>query len=289
MARSQRDQLLELGIEPIHLFHATKSGKNASDLRLAVDAVDLLYQSPIDTFVIVSTDSDFVPLVSRLRSGGKMVIGAGPQKTAPRTLIIACDRFFYLKQGKETPTARISPKRPQVDQLLVRAMRASMDEQGRVVGSKLYQTLQRLDPGFDFRARGHTTFTKFLEASPRVKVTRPRGSDDVVVEVVDTDSALGDDSSNADIWGPKIDAAWASRAQKPGEFVTGTTAAAAASILGVPRLSASRYKTLQRLFDDSELLRSGWTREGNRVVRRHGEGGNDCIHPAEQKDGPAPC
>ena len=74
--RQQRDQLLELGIEPIHLFHSV-SGKNSSDIRLAIDAIELMYLSPVDTFVIVSSDTDFVPLVSKLRAAGKTVIGAG--------------------------------------------------------------------------------------------------------------------------------------------------------------------------------------------------------------------
>jgi len=82
----KRDQLLELGVEAIQVFHATPSGKNTSDIRLAIDAVDLLYQSPVDTFVIVSSDSDFVPLVGRLRAAGKLVIGAGGKKTSPNSL-----------------------------------------------------------------------------------------------------------------------------------------------------------------------------------------------------------
>ena len=77
-AGSKRDDLLELGIEPIHLFNSVQSGKNASDLRLAIDAIDLLYQSSVDTFVIVSNDSDFVSVVNRLRAAGKIVVGAGP-------------------------------------------------------------------------------------------------------------------------------------------------------------------------------------------------------------------
>ena len=92
----RRDQILELGIEPIHLFRTTSGGKNASDIRLAIDAIALLYTSPVDTFVIVSSDSDFVPLTSKLRSEGKTVIGAGREAIASRTLITACDRYIYL-------------------------------------------------------------------------------------------------------------------------------------------------------------------------------------------------
>ena len=69
--------LLELGIEPVQVFRTGSSGKNASDIRLTIDAVDLLHQSPVDVFVLASSDTDFIPLVSKLRAAGKMVIGAG--------------------------------------------------------------------------------------------------------------------------------------------------------------------------------------------------------------------
>ncbi len=100
-----RDQLLELGIEPIQLFRSSSRGKNSSDIRLAVDAVDLLHSSPVDTFVIVSSDSDFVPLVSKLRAAGKIVFGAGEQGKVPRTLVQSCDRYIYLNQTKGTKEA----------------------------------------------------------------------------------------------------------------------------------------------------------------------------------------
>ena len=268
--RSQRDQLLELGIEAIHLFHATKSGKNASDLRLAIDAVDLLYQASVDTFVIVSTDSDFVPLVMRLRAAGKTVIGAGPKATAPRTLVIACDRFFYLETGGRSPASTpISQKRPPADSLMARAVSASIDEEGRVVGSRLHQTLQRLDPSFDFRAQGYSTFTRYLDASPEVSVTRPRGPGDVVVALTDSNLVTSGSTLDPNVWGPKIDSAWKERARNSGDFVYGTTAARdAAAVLGARNLKESGYKTLQRLIDSSELLQENWLRDGSQVIRR---------------------
>ena len=186
VSKSKRDQLLELGIEPIHLFHSG-SGKNASDIRLAIDAVDLMYQSPVDTFVIVSSDTDFVPLVSKLRAAGKTVIGAGRQPKDSGTLVKSCDRYFYLDSGGQPAAAKRSSKKPPVESLLVRAVKTAMDEQGSVAGSRLHQTLQRLDPGFDFRAMGHSTFRKYLVASPEVKVERQRGRSDVIVELADLD------------------------------------------------------------------------------------------------------
>jgi uncharacterized protein (TIGR00288 family) len=274
-ARSTREQVLQLGIEPVHLFHMTGSGKNSSDIRLVIDAVDLLYQSPIDTFVIVSSDSDFVPLVSKLRAGGKSVIGAGRQATASRALVISCDRYFYLDQDnrprRQAHVAKKTRSNALSDTLILRAMKAAMDEDGRVVGSKLRQTLQRLDPSFDFRALGHSTFTKYLEASSEVRVTRPRGPGDVNVELADLSapSASVTEPLDSEVWGPKIDAAWSQRAPNPGHSIPGPSAAAsAAAVLGVPKLSASHYKTLQKLLDASERLGSIWRRDRNAIVRR---------------------
>ena len=120
--RGEQDQLLQLGFSLIHQRHAT-SGKNSSDIKLSIDAMDLLHQSPavIDAFVIVSSDSDFFPLVNRLRSSGKMVIVSGMKANTSDVLI-------------------------------------------------------------NFKQQGHSTFTKFLESSNEVKVVRPDGPGDVVVQ-----------------------------------------------------------------------------------------------------------
>ena len=269
VASSQRDQLLELGIEPIHLFHSTPSGKNSSDIRLAIDAIELLYQSPVDTFVIVSSDSDFVPLVSKLRSAGKTVFGAGRQATVSRTLVRSCDRYFYFDQGAKPTPAKRPLQGPQGDSLLVRAAKAAMDEQGRALGSKLRETVQRLDPAFDFRALGYSTFSKYLEASPEVKVTRPRGRGDVVVELPDQATPELERYDEPANWAPAIHAAWSKRAPNAGQSIPGPTAASsAAAVLSVPKLKASHYKTLQHLLDTSDLLRSKWFRDGNRIIRR---------------------
>ncbi len=271
-AGKKRDQLLELGIEPIQVFHATPSGKNTSDIRLGIDAVDLLYQSTVDAFVIVSADSDFVPLVSRLRAAGKMVIGAGDKKNAPHSLVISCDRYYYLeKQAKQRTRVRRGKGRSP-DALLTRAVEATMDEQGRVVGSKLHQALQRLDPSFSFRVLGHSTFTRYLEASPGVKVTRPGGAGDVTVELAETGTVpvtvTVPEVTDAG-WDIRIDAAWSKRAAASGDRIPGPNAAAdAAKFLGVSKLSASRYRTLQALLDASELLRGKWRRDGNTIIRR---------------------
>ena len=302
------NQLLQLGIEPIHRPPSAAAGKNSSDIRLVIDAVELAYQSPVDTFVIASSDSDFAPLVSKLRAAGKVVFGAGRREATSRTLVISCDRYLYLEQDQSQPR-RARPGRPPkrqqqqqpINDLLTRAVKASIDEHGKVVGSRLHQTIQRLDPGFNFRAMGHSTFTKYLEASPEVKVTRPRGAGDVTVELADQalltqaeptqpaptqvaptqpeptqtpttqpepTQAEEPVDADTDVWA-RIDDIWQVRAGEPGGRIPGQRAASdAAQALSVQNLKSSHYKTLQRLLDVSEFLRARWSREGNVIIRR---------------------
>ena len=304
VTRSTRGQMVELGIEPVHLFHVTSSGKNASDIRLVIDAIDLLYQTPIDIFVIVSSDSDFVPLVSKLRAGGKLVIGAG-MGGASRALVISCDRYFYMDQEEKTPKLAPVEKGSQGDILILRAMGAAMDGEGRVAGSKLRQTIMRLDPAFDVRSLGFSTFTKYLEASPDVRVTRHRAGSDVTVELADVSATVKAAPTAAAVptaaapptataapaasaepsaeaarsaaveakaprtWWPEVDAAWAKRAPNRGNSIPGPTAAAdAADVLGAAKLSTSPYRTLQRLLDASEELRGNWNRDRNTIIRQ---------------------
>ena len=205
--RGKQDQLLELGVEPIHQYHSNKSGKNSSDIRLAIEAIDLLYNSPIDTFVIVSSDSDFVPLVGKLRSSGKSVIVAGRREATSPTLIKSCDRYIFLDQEKRVATPPSQGRRrsqgrrngnqasqpanveADAKSLLLRAIDASMDEAGEVVGSKLYQTMRRIEPSFNFKDMGYRLFTQFLDAQTEViDITRPTdGSGDVVVQLTSRD------------------------------------------------------------------------------------------------------
>ena len=245
--------LLELGIEPVQVFRTGSSGKNASDIRLTIDAIDLLHDSPVDVFVLASSDTDFIPLVSKLRAAGKMVIGAGRESAVGASLVRSCDRYHFLDRVEQARKQGAV----QDESLLIRAVKASVDAQGRVIGSKLYQTMQRLDPSFDFRALGHSNFRRYLEGANEVSVSRPDGSRDIVVE-------LAEDQD----WDTKVNSAWAGRAPGTGDSIGSRTAgAAAAKALGAQRLSATRYKNLQGLLDASPLLRSRWDRADNKIVR----------------------
>ena len=270
--RSRRDQLLEFGIEAEHYFHNTKSGKNSSDICLVIDAVDLLHNASIDTFVIVSADSDFVPLVNKLRGAGKVVVGAGRRDAASSTLVRSCDRYINLDDATDrSPAQSGRPAAPQRQSgaLVVRALEASQDGQGQVQGSRLHQAMLRIDPAFNFKGLGFSTFSRYLESRLEVSVTRQRDADDIVVQLdgprASPPSAAQNGERTAD-WDRGVDDAWRSRQRNS---ISGQAAATdVARVMGVPNLKSAGFPTLDKVLAASDLLRSHWRREGNTVVRR---------------------
>ena len=290
--RGKQDQLLELGIEPIHQFISNRSGKNSSDIRLAIDAIDILYGSPVDTFVIVSSDSDFVPLIGKLRAVGKTIIGAGRREATSTTLVKSCDRYIYLDDAapstsantansrrRRSPAAAARPAEPA--SLLIRAVEASTDDRGQVVGSKLYQSMLRIDPSFNFRTKGHRTFAQYLESDSRVKIVRPKDGGDLIVQLAGTPDQINGSHSPAEErqpeaaqavatgsteWDKEIDQAWTSRERSN---LTGPAAASdAAKVLGAEKLSVSKFPSLEKLLGASNYLRSKWRREGNKIIKK---------------------
>lgn len=134
-----KNVLLENAITPIQQYSYT-TGKNSSDSALIIDAMDLLYSKKVNGFCIVSSDSDFTRLATRLREAGMFVIGIGEKKT-PRPFITACDKFIYieiLKKGKEPEVDEKTNKKAkkesaqpsvsQVDKNLIKLITESVDE-----------------------------------------------------------------------------------------------------------------------------------------------------------------
>ena len=109
---AKRSMLSELGIEAVHHFRQTRGRKNASDICLAVEAVELAYSSPVDLFVIVSSDSDFIPLFNKLRTLGKTVIGVGRRSVVSGGLVSSCDKFIDI-DSHGSPAAKPGPKKPE--------------------------------------------------------------------------------------------------------------------------------------------------------------------------------
>ena len=166
--------------ELIEIPHVRMSGKNSADIRMVVDALDLCYtKSHVDTFVIISGDSDFSPLVSKLRENDKEVIGVGVKNSSSDLLIANCDEFIYYddlvredeqkrraaKKRKETAGAG-SEKQQEAFDLVVETLQALSAERGageRIWGSMVKQALKRRKPGFSESYYGYRAFSDLLE------------------------------------------------------------------------------------------------------------------------------
>jgi uncharacterized protein (TIGR00288 family) len=169
--------------ELIEIPHVRQSGKNSADIRMVVDALDLCYtKSHVDTFVIVSGDSDFSPLVSKLRENAKLVIGVGVKNSSSDLLISNCDEFIYYddlvraeeqkrraakKRRESTPPGDDKKdKKQEAFDLLLGAVAALTAERGadeKIWGSMVKQTLKRLHPGFNETYYGFRSFSDLLE------------------------------------------------------------------------------------------------------------------------------
>jgi uncharacterized protein (TIGR00288 family) len=166
--------------EMIEIPHVRQSGKNSADIRLVVDALDLCYtKEHVDTFVIVSGDSDFSPLVSKLRENAKLVIGVGVKNSSSDLLINNCDEFIYYddlvraeeqkrraaKKRKDAAPPGQDKKQEALD-LLLGTLEALIAERGadeKIWGSMVKQALKRRNPGFNETYYGYRAFSDLLE------------------------------------------------------------------------------------------------------------------------------
>jgi len=188
----------EAAFELIEIPHVRQSGKNSADIRMVVDALDLCYtKAHVDTFVIISGDSDFSPLVSKLRENNKLVIGVGVKQSTSDLLTSNCDEFIYYddlvrdseKQGKSR--RRRSSGRAKVKAVIAEGGEVSVDEaalrqegldlmletvedlfkergeEDKVWGSMVKQTLKRRKPGFSEGYHGFSSFGQMLEEAEK--------------------------------------------------------------------------------------------------------------------------
>jgi len=177
----------EASFELIEIPHVRQSGKNSADIRMVVDALDLCYtKTHVETFVIISGDSDFSPLVSKLRENAKVVIGVGVKKSTSDLLVGACDEFIYYddlvraddqtrraaKKRRETVPASKGTdkgngdkKQEAFDLMLgtLEALMAERDADERIWGSMVKQALKRRNPGFNESYYGFRAFSDLLE------------------------------------------------------------------------------------------------------------------------------
>src|SRR5438876_3408686 len=167
--------LHEAAIELIEIPKRTQTGKNSADIRLCVDALDLAYSKEhIDTFVVVSGDSDFSPLVSKLKENGKHVIGLGMQESTSDLLRDNCDEFIYYEDlGKAPPmTSELNSQLPEnkrkAFELLLESMLALRRENKEVLWSSMVKdTMKRKKPSFNEAYHGYRTFSELLEDAQR--------------------------------------------------------------------------------------------------------------------------
>jgi uncharacterized protein (TIGR00288 family) len=182
--------------ELIEVPHVSQSGKNSADIRMVVDALDLCYtKAHVDTFVIISGDSDFSPLVSKLRENNKTVIGVGVKSSTSQLLIANCDEFIYYDDLVRAQKTRPAPKKKTEDKtakpaavrapksdadrkqeafdLVLETVEALITERGedeKVWGSMVKQALKRRKPGFNESYYGFKSFNALLEEAKARKL-----------------------------------------------------------------------------------------------------------------------
>src|SRR5918912_387584 len=162
--------LHEAAIELVEIPRRALTGKNSADIRLCVDAMDLAYSKEhIDTFVIVSGDSDFSPLVSKLKENGKHVIGLGTQASTSELLRDNCDEFIYYEDlGKTSNLPQpLETKRKAFELLLESLLALRRENKESLWSSMVKDTMKRKKPSFNETYHGYRTFSELLEDAQR--------------------------------------------------------------------------------------------------------------------------
>lgn len=172
-------------IQPIQQFAYTQ-GKNSTDSAFIIDAMDLLYAGNVDGFCLVSSDSDFTRLATRLREAGKTVYGLGERKT-PEPFIAACDKFIFvevLRRPAQEAAALPVPDVPDLKGLLSNAIRETLRDNGWVRLATVGGLISKTHSSFDPRNYGFKKLSELVRAQPEIEVTdRADGTGFVHVEV----------------------------------------------------------------------------------------------------------
>jgi uncharacterized protein (TIGR00288 family) len=194
----------EASFELIEIPHVRQTGKNSADIRMVVDALDLCYtKSHVDSFVIISGDSDFSPLVSKLRENNKYVIGIGVRDSTSDLLSANCDEFIFYddlvreqeqkrkraatkkkpakgasgsaatETAAEAPSNRDDDRRQEALDLIVETIEALANERGdeeKIWGSMVKQTMKRRKPGFNETSYGYRSFRELVDDAQQRKL-----------------------------------------------------------------------------------------------------------------------
>lgn len=176
-ASGWKSHLLSHAITPIQQYSYT-SGKNSSDSAMIIDAMDLLYEDNVDTFCIVSSDSDFTRLAVRLREAGKYVIGIGEQKT-PNAFIASCDKFIYMEilgEGQSDDQSQLlaGDSKNKIVQLITASVNDLADDNGYVFMGDLGNLIMKKQPDFDPRNYGFYQLTPLIKALGKFDIDERR-------------------------------------------------------------------------------------------------------------------
>lgn len=188
-----KNLLLENAITPIQQYGYT-TGKNATDSAMIIDAMDILYSEKVNGFCLVSSDSDFTRLATRLREAGMQVIGIGEKKT-PNPFIVACDKFIYIEilknQSKETQSeSEKETEKNSVDKitakeinLMVSTINALSDDDGWAFLGDVGGLLQKKQPNFDSRNYGFDKLTPLIKSIGKFELEQrdsPKGKSKLI-------------------------------------------------------------------------------------------------------------
>ncbi len=189
--------LHEAGVELTDLPGSRITGKNSADIKMVVDALELSYTKPhIDIFALISGDSDFSPLVSKLRENNKHTIGIGVKSSTSPLLIDSCDEFIFYDdlvrkspQEKKGRMSRLPKKTRDAFSLLLEAVEALQRENKNLHSSLVKETMKRKQPQFSEEYHGYRSFSRLLEDAQKHKLITlhrdPRSGTYVVDEVLD--------------------------------------------------------------------------------------------------------
>ena len=175
-----KNLLLENAITPIQQYGYT-TWKNATDSAMIIDAMDILYSEKVHGFCLVSSDSDFTRLATRLREAGKLVIGIGEKKT-PNPFVVACDKFIYIeilkKQTEQTKGAAIWVETigPKVIELIASTITAVSGDDWWAFLGDVWGLIQKKQPSFDSRNYGFDKLTPLISATWKFEITEQENS-----------------------------------------------------------------------------------------------------------------
>lgn len=175
-----KNLLLENAITPIQQYGYT-TGKNATDSAMIIDAMDILYSNKVNGFCLVSSDSDFTKLATRLREAGMLVIGIGEKKT-PNPFIVACDKFIYieiLRSQSEDKTEKKVTSKSTIEKisnreisLISSSIRDQSDEEGWAFLGDVGSLIQKKQPNFDSRNYGFDKLTPLIESIGKFEIEK---------------------------------------------------------------------------------------------------------------------